>query len=385
VLPGIDVIGYLQFDTEDKISTHPITISLRGRQLQGAGMPEAKLRKADFTGAQIKGAFLFRADLREAKFDCGNTGDPRPASTDLRSTVLQFAQLEGASLTEAMLMGAALQNTRFEGASLNGAHLEGAGLAGARFQGAWLEHAQLQGASLTLGQLQGAMLIKAQLQAADLRGTQLQGASLDQAQFQGARLAGEPPYLAANLQGASLDHVFVWRADVLPPEVQGARIIAPEAEPKYQGLDCPVSETCDWSPDTFAALQRLFGDIPRILDRQGPPSRIARLNPAEKLDWRPQTWIDFGQAPPPQDYENILAEILRQTGCDANGAPYVIRGFIGGLIPALYLRFKDRSQAAKLAAVFLDVANCPGARDLSEHDKSNLRQLAKLTSTGPMH
>jgi len=183
VLPGIDVIGYLQFDTEDKISNHPITISLTGRQLQGSVMPEAKLRKADFTGAQLKGAFLFRADLREAKFDCGNTGDPRPACTDLRSTVLQFAQLEGASLTGAMLMGAALQNARFEGASLNGAHLEGAGLAGARFQRAWLENAQLQGASLTLGQLQGAMLIGAQLQAADLRGTQLQGASLDQAQF----------------------------------------------------------------------------------------------------------------------------------------------------------------------------------------------------------
>jgi hypothetical protein len=82
VLPGIDVIGYLKFDTEDKISTHPITISLRGRQLQGAVMTEAKLRKADFTGAQLKGAFLFGADLREAKFDCGKQVIPgQPAQT----------------------------------------------------------------------------------------------------------------------------------------------------------------------------------------------------------------------------------------------------------------------------------------------------------------
>jgi uncharacterized protein YjbI with pentapeptide repeats len=365
VLPGIDVIDYLKFDTEDKISAHPITISLRGRQLQGAVMPEAKLRKADFTGAQLKGAFLFRADLREAKFDCGNTGAPRPTCTDLRDTLLQFAQLAGASLVGAQLQGAALQHARFEGASLNGAQLEGAGLAGARFQGAWLDSAQLQGAWLSLAQLQGATLTRAQLEAADLRGAQLQGAALDHAQLQGARLA-EPPYpaLAANLQGASLDHVFVWRADVQAPQVAGARVIAPEIGPKYQGLDCPVSQTCDWSPDTFAALQRLFDDIPRILDRQGPLSRIAKLNPAEKLDWNRQTWIDLGQQSPPQDYEKILAEILRQTGCDASGAPYVIHG----LTPTLLLRFKDRFQAARLAAVFLDVTNCPGARGLSEQD-----------------
>jgi uncharacterized protein YjbI with pentapeptide repeats len=379
LLPGIDVIDYLKFDTEDKISAHPITISLRGRQLQGAVMPEAKLRKADFTGAQLKNGFLFRADLREAKFDCGSTGAPEPTCTDLRGTVLQSAQLQGASLKGALLTGAALQNARLEGASLNGAQLGGAGLAGARFQGAWLDGAQLQGASLSLAQLRGAMLIRAQLEAADLRGAQLQGAALDQAQLHGAWLA-QPPFLAANLQGASLDHVFVWRADVWAFEVGGARIIAPEIGPKYQGLDCPRSQTCDWSPDTFAALKRLFDDMP-ILDRQIPLSRIAKLNPAEKLDWSPQTWIDLGQLSPPQDYEEILAEILRQIGCDASGAPYVIHG----LTPTLRLRFKDHSQAARLAATFLDVANCPGARGLSEQDKLDLRQLASLISPGPMH
>jgi hypothetical protein len=146
-------------------------------------------------------------------------------------------------------------------------------------------------------------------------------------------------------------------------------------------LDCPVSQTCDWSPDTFAALQRLFDDIPRILDRQGPLSRIAKLNPAAKLDWSPQTWIDLGHLSPPQDYEKILADILRQIGCDASGAPYVIHG----LTPTLILRFKDRSQAARLAAIFLDVTNCPGARSLSEQDELYLRRLASLPSAGPMH
>jgi hypothetical protein len=145
-------------------------------------------------------------------------------------------------------------------------------------------------------------------------------------------------------------------------------------------LDCPGSTTCDWSPETFAALKRLFDDIPRILDRQVPLLRIAKLNPAEDLDWSRQTWIDLGQPSPPPDYEKILAEILRQTGCEAMGAPYVIHG----LAPTLYQRFKDHSQAARLAAAFLDVINCPGARRLSEQDKLDLRQLASLTSPEPM-
>jgi hypothetical protein len=51
VLPNIDVIDHAKFDNEDKIAALPETISLRGRQLEGAVLLSATLRKADFTGA----------------------------------------------------------------------------------------------------------------------------------------------------------------------------------------------------------------------------------------------------------------------------------------------------------------------------------------------
>jgi hypothetical protein len=70
-------------------------------------------------------------------------------------------------------------------------------------------------------------------------------------------------------------------------------------------------------------------------------------------------------------------------------APYVIQGFIfQGGVKSRYMnlildetgpfggRFgADRSYPAALARYFLDEANCPGARGLSEEDRSSLREI----------
>ena len=74
VLPNIDVIDHSKFDTEAKIAALPQTLSLRGRQLEGAVLIGAHLRKVDFTAARLKGAVLYYADMREAKAGCDREG-----------------------------------------------------------------------------------------------------------------------------------------------------------------------------------------------------------------------------------------------------------------------------------------------------------------------
>jgi uncharacterized protein YjbI with pentapeptide repeats len=398
-LPGIDVIDHAKLDSEAKIAALPMTVSLRGRRLEGAVLLDAHLRKADFTGARLNGALLALADLRETKFDCAATGSKAEGSeqqcSDLRGALLPWAQLQGASLNGAQLQGALLDRAQLQGARLDGAQLQraslfvarlhGASLDGAQLQGAWLDlaglqgaslaGAQLQGASLGLARLQGASLAGAQLQGALLRYAQLQGASLDLAQLQGASLdqaelqgasldnaeVQGASFCEAQLQGALLYHVSVWRADARKMKAEGALIIGPNAAPM--------------SADTFVALQRLIEiKVPQGDLREKASARIERLNPKEILAPQPDPWLDLEQSSPlPEDYYKILAEILQKTGCDADGTPHVIHG----LLRTLDRRFtSDHSKAADLAAAFLDEASCPGARGLSDKDKSELQKIS---------
>jgi hypothetical protein len=71
-------------------------------------------------------------------------------------------------------------------------------------------------------------------------------------------------------------------------------------------------------------------------------------------------------------YDETLSESLRRTGCDAAGAPYVVRG----LLRNLDRRFVSNSpQPSAIAAVFLDETRCEGASGLSEEDKVKLREI----------
>ncbi len=99
VLPGLDAIDHAKFDTEAKFAAVASTISLRGRDLRGAVLYEARLRKADLTGAELQGA-----DLRVAQ---------------LKSASLRDAQLQGASLADANLQSAVLRGAQLQGASLD--------------------------------------------------------------------------------------------------------------------------------------------------------------------------------------------------------------------------------------------------------------------------
>jgi uncharacterized protein YjbI with pentapeptide repeats len=428
VLPNIDVIDHAKFDNEDKIAALPETISLRGRQLEGAVLLSATLRKADFTGAHLQGAILSDADLREAKFGCGEVGS-EPQCVDLRGARLDRAQLQGAWLPHAQLQGANLANVQLQGTMLESAQLQGAWLPWAQLQGARLMASHLEGATLTLAHLagaeltsahlEGALLYNAQLQGALLDDAQLKGAWLDDAQLQGASLRRaqlqESSLVQTQLQGALLDevqlrgawvsHVFVWRAGAPKIEEGGAFVVAPETLPIY---DCyadfypaqprlpPSHEQavlCPWSAGSFAALKNLIErEVPEVRRDWIPPyaprdaalNRITTLDPAKPLreEVMAKAWADLAQPSPSGEiYQTGLAASLRSIGCEASGAPYVI----GGLARhQLNIRFASGSpQLLEVATAFLDEPHCPGSRGLSDDENFRLQMLRDQPATAP--
>jgi hypothetical protein len=152
-------------------------------------------------------------------------------------------------------------------------------------------------------------------------------------------------------------------------KADGALVRAPETTPRYQGEACPQSETCDWLPVTFAALKRLIKEwVPKGKLRDDALIRIARLDPLNKsidqnIDPPAGLWTGRTESSPnPDDYEKELSEILREIGCAAAEAPYVIDSLIPQLdtysIPTTIERFRVASPyPATLAAAFLDERN----------------------------
>jgi uncharacterized protein YjbI with pentapeptide repeats len=429
VLPNIDVIDHTKFDTEAKIAALPHTLSLRGRQLEGAVFIFADLRKVDFTAARLRDAVLSGADLRNSKFECSRRAGTQLECPDLRGAVLfganlqgvsldgaqltravlPRAQMQGASLRKAQLQGAWLQGARLEGASLDeallwGAHfenpppmfqydlaqlsasptsaealsltsaqLQGASLNGAQLQGALLNFAQLQGASLNGAQLQGASLVNTQLQAASLNGAQLQGASLVNTQLQGASLGG------AQLQGAALINIFTWRADATESNGEGTLVSKPENQPKYHMLGCAFEPWgCEWSPGAFTDLKRLIErQVPEGDRRDKALNRIEILDPAKRPlgeQEEEKVWTDLVRSSPSRDvFTKALAVRLQEMGCDANLGPYVVSGFL--LDPSSARLPTGSPEWTALADAFLDEAHCPAARALAGADRTSLQVL----------
>jgi len=78
-------------------------------------------------------------------------------------------------------------------------------------------------------------------------------------------------------------------------------------------------------------------------------------------------------------YFNTLAKTLKEIGCAADGAPYVVGALIRPISAVrvqLDYRFgPNLSQEAEVAAAFLDEPKCPGARGLSEENKAKLQEI----------
>ena len=284
VLPGLDVIEHMKLDTEAKLEFLSETASLRQRNLDGAVLIGAVLRKGDFTGASLRDAQLAEADLRQAKLACavplreGKAGrkESQPICTDLAGASLDAAQLQGASLVGAQLQGASLFGAQLRGASLSKAQLQGALLDFAQLQGASLDGLQLQGASLDFAQLQGASLDGLQLQGASLGGADLQGASFNSAQASGrlARLRAAPGRLARpRTAPGRLARQRTTPGRLARPRTAPGRLARPG-----------TARGCVGEIHTHVACRRHNSDHGECMDRSDPTGQICSVRrPGEQL------------------------------------------------------------------------------------------------------
>jgi hypothetical protein len=232
-----------------------------------------------------------------------------------------------------------------------------------------------------------------QLQGASLNDAGLQGANLDDAELQGADLGG------AQLQAASFSNAFVWRVNTRRVFWEKTRVSGSEAGPKHQ---CAVQENftaCDWTERSFEKLKKLIAEsLPEGNLRHNAIRTIEeRLDPTKSLEGEEEmakSWIDQQHVSlAPDIYDTSLADQWRETGCAAEGAPYVIEGLLSLHSGSMILSFNPEKRGrveqerphfppfgdhspenAKLAAAFL-APDCVGAQGLTEAEIATLNTI----------
>ena len=409
VLPQLDVIDHAKFDTEAKIASMPMSVSLRMRNLRGAVLIGANLRSADFAGVDLRDARLESADLRSVDFTGADLRDARLENVDLRgaklaceptslkdqviperscvklqNAVLDRANMQGVALNGAQLQGAHLQATQLQGASLIRAQFLGAYLEGTKLTGAILLGAGFEGAKLDSADLQAAFLSDGNFQAADFWQSDLRAASLGAAQLQGAS------FQRANLSSASVWGAFVWRADTRPDKLKEASIKVEgtsfgnlETAPKHWCQDPKkvMPDTCDWSKQAYDNLiRRVEEQVSSDGHRRDVLQRLDRLDPTKPLENESevaQRWVRLTASSRSKSaYQLGLTRELTRIGCDTRGAPYVLEAIIHYMgSPWGPFDPNDRQALFPLAVVFLDKEHCPGARMLSESAEATLKEL----------
>jgi hypothetical protein len=90
-------------------------------------------------------------------------------------------------------------------------------------------------------------------------------------------------------------------------------------------------------------------------------------------------WDKLAKYPPSIEHGTVLAEILQQIVCNGQWARSVIHSLFDS-----FSRFSpDSPHSPRLAGVFLDETQCPGARGLSERDRAYLRRIRDRSSSAP--
>ncbi len=334
VLPDED---FVDDETIEKVER---TLSLRGRNLQGAMLIRSDLRKADFTGANLNGAQLDQAKLEEAQFACAKHGEE--ASDD------QCTSLQGASLRRARLQSAKLSRALMHGADLSGAQLQLALLDGARLQGADLDGAHLQGAVLSIARLEGASLARAELQGTRLLSTNLGGANLSEAIIWGSKQHIGRTHLT------DFSNLIIHKSYVNAPRLS---FLGPNFVEKYvkemdqAGLENMISLSTDGLRKELRRRVRakLITQLtlPEAEEKEGTAFWQKRINGS----------VD----------EIEVAKYLGELGCSEEGAPFVAQGLIhSGRLG------KSETTLVPVAEKFLNDPECVGAAKLSGKDREDL-------------
>jgi hypothetical protein len=147
------------------------------------------------------------------------------------------------------------------------------------------------------------------------------------------------------------------------------------------------TDTKQWSVGSFEMLRKvILEEVPQGYKRQHAIELIGgTLDPTKSLegeDEMAKTWERQAHSSPTLEvYEKRLAEIWREVGCAAEGAPYALRGLLRRLNKQDSSLFAAQSpHRAALAAAFLDEKRCPGADGLLDAEKATLKEIRDRSS-----
>ena len=142
------------------------------------------------------------------------------SGADLKGADLTFANLSKANLSNTRMTEVKLNLAKLNDADLRSAHLPWARLVNADLSGANLEEANLAGADLQFAKLKGTNLEKTQLVKANLSGRDLREVhSMKKAILESANLS------RANLSGVNLEEVMLAEADLRSINLEGTYIV----------------------------------------------------------------------------------------------------------------------------------------------------------------
>ena len=210
----------------------PSGLDLQDTYLCKANLSEALFERADLTGVNLTEAHLEGANLKEANLEGANLKGANFEGAHLEGANFERANLEGAYLKKADLREANLKGANFEYAHLEGANFEGAYFTEINFDDdsiikeAHFKGAHLEGTHLKKADLREANLKEAHFEDAHLEGAHLEGANLKEAHLCNANLKGASlnrvPHLC--LEGANLERVYLWGADLTGANLEGVNI-----------------------------------------------------------------------------------------------------------------------------------------------------------------
>lgn len=164
----------------------------------------------------------------------------------LANGTYEYAQLQGADLSDACLLGINLHHAFLTSANLSGANLSGAELFSASFY-----QSNLTGANLS-----GADLYYVSFEQANLEGANLSGTNLVNASFSNANLSG------ANLASANVYVAYFYGADLTGADLSDATNLSDATMTCLQGCPSllPSGYVCEPDPDCTNGGDRIVPD-----------------------------------------------------------------------------------------------------------------------------
>ena len=272
----------IEADDKARLVQEIITKGAKDRNLSGADLKRADLRRVNLSHANLSNVNLSHATLSDVNLIRANLSGANLSGANLSDAKLIYGNLSDANLSGADLSDANLSDAHLIRANLSGANLSGANLSHANLSGANLSHANLSGAHLkgaridtqtkidskwhlvweivTQGareqdligiDLSGAHLIRAHLIRADLSGANLSGANLSGAYLSDAYLSDA--YLSdadlsrgnlsrGNLSGANLKGANLKGANLKGANLKGANLKGAVVEKAQFGANYGLTE-----------------------------------------------------------------------------------------------------------------------------------------------